>query len=542
MRAVWKSSTRSVKLFLAALTLALSAQEGTRPAATKQKIFVAGDSFLTKYSENLETINTGKAPALRLERQSDQKPVRDDLMIDFESDALFSNPAHQDLIQKANLERETHNGMNGKSGRFTLREHKLVLKLPPYLHLSGNGLTQEAGDFSFACEFEPTTADGEILRRENYIGGRQYLFSVKLTNGRIQVKMLNLLRQSGVEAKKVLESASLTALDKVKLGKRNLLLLTYAEGDGILRLELNGREQALYQLRRAQGDNFVIAFENLAAAPFTLLSPFRGYADNILFSNRVLGEEDIRHFGRLKPYGDRYEQRVGIFRSGILDMGFSQSTVVSASALTETTAENSVNLSVRCADKRFDAALAERDLKFERLSAITEKKCRFIQFKGVFTADNAGDSSPLFRQLKFEYRENPPPDRPLKPRVVMVNAGEIELELMPSTELDVLKGGRYIVYYGHKPHKIEGAVYFPESPGSKIAHKASMRLKITNDTLARNKAWADKNPRFKHRYPVFDSGVGYYFWVTACDNAWAEAQEFADHESQPSEAIFARFE
>ncbi|MBN8222688.1 MAG: hypothetical protein J0L53_17360 [Spirochaetes bacterium] len=546
MRGVWKKSRRWNKfvtaLLAVAVTLPAAAQEGARLAASKRRVFGAGDKFLVQHSENLEEIHTGKARALRLLRDSDTKPVRDDLLVDFESDALFSNPAHQNLVVKANVDRTTHNGMSGLAGRFSLREHKLALKLPSYVNLSGNGLTRESGDFSFACEFEPNAADGEILRRENFVSGKQYLFSIVLVNGRLAVKLSNLLIPTGNEAARVVDSTELKALDKVKQGQRNLLILTYREAAGALRLELNGREQALSTLRRDAGNNFTITFENLASAPFVLFSPFRGYADNILFSNRVLNEEDIRHFGRLTPYGDRYEQRNGKFTSGLFDMGFSQSTVARLAGETETTAENSLTLWARCLDRRFDSALPERDLRFEKLAAVTGKKCRFIQFKGIFTADNAGESSPLFRSLSIEYRENPPPDRPLKPKIASARAETLDIELMPNTELDVVKGGRYILYYGHKPHKIEGAVYFTAAPGTKIAHQVPIRLQVTNEMLARNKAWADKNPRFKHRYPVFESGIGYYFWVTACDNAWGEAQELADHESLPSEAVFVRFE
>ncbi len=527
----------------------VQAQEGTRPAATQRKVFTAGDKFLTHYSENIEEINTGKAKALRLVRQPNTKPVRDDLLVDFESDVLFSNPAHQGLITKASVDRVTHNGMNGLAGHFTLREHKLALKLPPYLHLAGNGQTRETGDFSFACEFEPAAADGELLRRENFISGKQYLFSIVLVNGRITVKFWNLLVPTGIEAKRVQESAELKALDKVKAGKRNLLVLTYNEAAGVIRLELNGREQALYKARRDAGDHFVLTFDSLASAPFVLFSPFRGYADNILFSNRVLTAEDIRHYGRLDPYGDRYEQRKGILRSGVFDMGYSQSTVTGAAADTETTRENDMAVFARCFDRRFDPALSERDLAFGKIAGFSEKKCRFIQFKAVFAADNAGDTSPLLRNIKLEYRANPPPDRPLLPKIISAKNETLEIELTPNTELDVVRGGRYILYYGHKPHKIEGAVYFTTATnsggifkGEKIAHKVPIRLKISNDTLAQNKAWADKNPRFRHRYPVLETGIGYYFWVTACDNAWGEAQELADHESQPSEAVFARFE
>ena len=171
-----------------------------------------------------------------------------------------------------------------------------------------------------------------------------------------------------------------------------------------------------------------------------------------------------------------------------------------------------------------------------------------MQFKAEFTADNAGRSSPELKQIALEYRENPPPDRPAKLRVIATEGDAVELEIVPNTELDVVKGGRYIIYYGHKAHQIEGAIYFrsgsyqqKEFRGEPIWHKAPMRIKIGLDTIMTNKSWADKNPRFRQRYPIFEPGLGFYFWVSACDNAYGEAQELADHESLPSEAVFVRF-
>lgn len=555
MRGGLRSSTTSGKLkriacvVVFALTPSFaSAQEGTRPASTKRKVFTADDKFLTLFTEHLKKIPNGNHHVLRLERKGDAAPVQDDVVLDFESAALFSNPANQPLILKSRLERTVHTGFNGSAAQFSLPEHKLKVRLPPFLHLSGDTLTTDSGDFTFACEFEPHSAQAEILRRENFFLGRQYLFAVTMRNNRIVVTLENLLQQAGSERGKFLASVELKSIDKVHPGKHNFLALTYNEAEGKLVLTLNNREQAVHILRRSAGENYTVSFTELKNAPLALFASYTGYADNILFSNRVISDEDLKHHGAIKPYGDRYEQRRGILKSDIFDMGFSQSNIAGIAAQQTADDENLLAVKYRCLDRKFSPRLTEQSLRFDNIAHAGGKKCRFIQFKAEFLSDNAGRKSPQLRQIALEYRENPPPDRPAKLRILSVEADAVEVEIAPNTELDVVKGGRYIIYYGHKPHQIEGAVYFRSGGyeqrqfrGEPIAHKMPMRVRLSNDTISVNKSWADKNPRFKNRYPVFEPGIGYYFWVTACDNAYGEAQELADHESAPSEAVFVRF-
>jgi hypothetical protein len=529
------------------VTLAL-AQDGTRPSATRQVIFTPKEKFFTYRTEHVENISLDGRPAIRLARKKEHAPDPDDLILDFESPALFVNPAYQSFITQANLERAPHNGMSGQAAVFNLPEHKLKIKLPDYLHLSGTGQIANAGDLTFACEFETHSGNGEILRRENFVNGIHYLFAVTLRNGRVNVKLANLLQQSALPSDSYLESAELKSIDKVKLRKRNYLVLTYSEGSGTLRLTLNRHEQAVYTLPRKAAGNYAISFRNLGTAPFTLFSPFRGYADNVLFSNRVLSDDEYADFGSIKPYGDRYDQRTGSLTTGIFDMRYSASTIESIKADIESSDENALIVTARCLNKRFDPMLADSALRFISLEFWRDKKCRFIQFHAKFVADNQGNVSPALRRINLLYRENPPPQQPFKPRIISSSAESIMLEIPPNTELDVVHGGRYIIYYGHKKLKPEGAIYFKSGgytgagfEGQPILHRTPIRVEISNATISQNKSWADRNPRFKYRYPVFSAGIGYYFWITACDNAYGDAQELADHESQPSEAVFHRF-
>lgn len=533
---------------IAAPAMLLFAQDGTRPDATRRKSFAAGEAFLWHHAENLEQIRQGNTTVIRLERKADNQGTADDLVIDFEHPALFRNPAHQSLVMKQSLERAAVNDLSGKAARFNLPGHQLKLRLPPYLHLSGNAGEGPAGDFSFSCELKPATAGGEILRRENFFQGRQYLLSVSLRNGRPVVRFENLLVATGNDGKDLLDSAELRAIDKLKQGERNTLLVTYAEASGRLELRLNGREQAVYILKRNAQENFTLSLARLKSAPLTLFSPYRGYADNVVFSNRILGDEDVLHFGALKPYGDRYEQRTGLLLSDILDLGYSQSSIVSIKPEVEQDRESPLHVDFRCADRRFTPGESDGRLPFLSYDSAAGKKCRFVQFRAKFTSDNSGEKSPALKKISIEFRENPPPGKPLAPKILSARDETLEIEIAPNTELDVIRGGRYIIHYGHAKLKPEGAFYFRQATFGAItqvepiAHKVPIRLVLTNEVLAQNKKWSDSKPRFKNRYPVFEKGIGYYFWVTACDNAWTEAQEHADHCSEPSVPVFARFE
>jgi len=553
MRGAWKKFRRSnsITWALAALVAAgpnfVDAQEGTRPSATRSKTFHAADAFTTFQLNDVERTRLGRETVLRLVRRSDREPGGDDLFMTFESDSLFSNPAHQSLLQKSALESVPHAGMSGKAGLFTLPSHLVRMKLPDYLNLSGNGQRREAGDFSFSAEIEPHSANAEILRRENFKGGRHYLFLIALQNGHVNVKLTNLLRRLGGE-ETVLDSAELLSIDKIKSQKRNQIILTYDEAQGRIELNVNGREQVVKFLKREVNDNFTLDFTPLKAAPLTLFSPFRGYADNVLFANRVVSGEDLRHYGSLEPYGDRYTQRRGSVMTQVFDMGFSASHINHIHADAEVPQGSHADFSFRCHNRRFDANLQAAALPFEPLSRAAGNRCRFLQLKAQLTADNAGQITPALKAFQLEYRENPPPERPLPPQVAKVTADSVTLEIAPNSELDVVNGGRYIVYYGHKPLKSEGAVYFTSTvvqngtvKGEPIHHRAPLKLTITNDMLMRNKLYADQSPRFKNRYPYFAPGLGFYFWVTACDNAYTDAQELADHESAPSKPVFVRF-
>lgn len=528
--------------------LALTAQQGTGENLTRQKIFRANDAYLTFKTENLEQAELRNAAAIRLQRFSDRNDDADDLHLDFESDFLFTNPAYRNLVLSADFERLRQGGMSGKSARFNGQKNVFRLKLPPHLNLSGATLTPSAGDFSFSCEFKAKAANGGILRRENFFGGRQYLFAVSLINNRVVVDLNNILQAQGANGQTLLESVTLTAIDKLRAGGVNRLLITYEEGAGRLALYVNGREQKVVVLKRDASAHFVVDFTKVKNAPLVLFGGFLGFADNVIFTNRILSSDDTAHFGAIKPYGDRYAQRHGVLHSDIFDMRYSESSIVQITAQSEIPAEAALRIEARCANRRFDAMLPDRALRFEKISRLADRRCRFVQFRADFTADNAGEKSPLLASIALEFRENPPPNRPLKPKILSVVGDSVELELTPNVELDVVKGGRYIIYYGHAPLKAEGAIYFAATDttgavfrGEPIRHKVPIRVRINYDTIAQNKAWADQNPRFKRRYPVFENGIGFYFWVTACDNAYGAAQELQDHESAPSEPVFVRF-
>ncbi|MCS6971611.1 MAG: hypothetical protein NZL89_01165 [Leptospiraceae bacterium] len=544
MRRAWLKLAPWNKCFITALvSAAILAEEGSLPETLQRKVFVAADPFFWQQSENLELVHHNGKPAIRLERKFDPAPPFDDVVLDFDQPGLMRNPAHQSLLVSQNLIRRATTTLSKHAGQFSLPQHGIRLLLPDYLHFSGNDSI--SGDFSFFCEIEPESADATLLYRENFFAGRQFLFSIVLRNNRVIVQLENLLYAHAKETE-YFENLTLRSMDKIRSRKRNQLLLTYREAEGKIALYLNGREQASQILPRDTKRHFVLRLSPLKKAPLLLFSPYRGYADNVIFTNRLLLPQDAPDFGALKPYGDRYQQRTGRFFSKIFDFGYSQSYLVRIDATKEQTNENALELGFRCTDRRYDPGTDTTHLPIQPLHKAAGMRCRFVQLSALFRSDNAGETSPLLKKVVIEFRPNPPPARPQKLKILSVQNETLEAEIQPNNEPDVINGGRYMLYYGHVRYKPEGAVYFRDfnssGEGIPIAHAAPFRIKVNNDTLAKNKQWADQDPRFKLRYPLFSKGIGFYFWITACDNAWSTAEEHSDHCSLPSEAVFARFD
>jgi len=510
--------------------------------ATKQKIFRAKDTFLRYKSEHIELVRIEGKDALRLERVGDTPHHSDDLVFDFEHESLLRNPADRNLVLESNLDRKREPDFSTQAAYFAKNGAGIKLHLPPRLNLSGQTLTREAGDFSFAAEIAPKATDAEILRRENFDSGTHYLFRIAIRKSRIVVELLNLIERKGASGQILTESVSLTSLDKLSDRETvHKLLITYNEALGLFQLIVDQKPQGDARIIKSVDRHSILSFAPLASAPTRLFALYRGRADNVVFANRIMTADDFAHFGKVTTYGDRYDSRKAFALSEVFDMRFSESSIVSAKLDAKATTENFIALKGRCSNKRFLPELLERDLPFKKKADLVSAKCRFLQFKIDMAANNNGTESPLLHALVFEYTENPPPERPLAPRIIEAKNEAITIELQPNVEIDVHKGGRYIIHYGHKPHEPQGAIYVGENM-KPFTHKTSLRIKFDNTILAANKSWADKNPNFKNRYPVFETGLGYYFWVTACDNAWGEAQELRDHESLPSEAVFARFE
>jgi len=497
-----------------------------------RKNFDASNFFSLQPTDHFVISKYEKESALSLREISAPPATTDDLQLDFESDFLFKNPAQQNLIVSQNLKRVSGKKNKTMTAEFYGMQHDpgLVLRIPHYSNFSGS---QPAGDFSIYVEILPSERSGSIFSREAYRNGIQYLFALDFEKGYLQLKLLNLFKKNDSGEELATVNFRRTSTEQILPREKNRILVTYSAASSKMVLYLNGLVQ--FELTSPQKENHAFSLDLLPLknSELLLFRDYRGQADNIVISNQVLDSNLESNFPKLGTYGDRYDIATKAATTTIFDMGYSRSEILSVRADADIPRETQFKIQYRCHDKQFSPDLRELTLPFSTFGKSI--RCRFVQFKIVMQADNLGKHSPQLRQFVLEYQKNPPPPKPAALTITRVGSDEVSVFIHPLTDFDVVHGGKYIIYYGHEKYKIEGAFYLlKQTPLQPIA--------LTNDLIAQNKQWANQKPRFHHRYPVFEKELGLYFWVTACDSAYGFEQEFADHESLPSEAVFVRFE
>ena len=495
-------------------------------------VFNAENYFSLQPNNHFVLSREGKESYLILKEIKAQAATSDDLQLDFESDFVFKNPAHQSLIQSQKFKRIRNEKNGTMAAEFRGAEHDpgLALKIPTYSNFSG---AQPGADFSIYTEILPYERSGTIFSREAYRNGIQYLFALEFEKGILHLKLLNLFKKNISAGKLATVNIHRVSNEPILTHEKNRILIAYSAAANRLVLYLNGLVQFEVTSPMKEDDAYTLDLRPLKSSELLLFREYRGQADNIIISNQTLDPETNSQYPKLAPYGDRYAIATQSAMTAVFDMGYSRSEILRIHSDARVHNETQLKVQYRCHDKRYLPDLDEKALAFTSFDK--PKRCRFIQFKITMQADNQGKHSPKLRELVLEYQKNPPPPKPSVLAITRVGSEDVSVLIHPLTDYDVVNGGKYIVYYGHEKHKVEGAFYVLNQP-------IRQPITLTNDLIAQNKQWANQNPRFHHRYPIFEKGLGLYFWVTACDSAYGFEQEFSDHESPPSEAVFVRFE
>lgn len=423
---------------------------------------------------------------------------------------------------------------------------------------------EQIGNFSISFLFRPYQMKRtmEIMRKLVYYEGRRQGFQVLWSQEKIHFRFHNFFKAKHKRQPLV----EITSRDHIMPERNTHVLLRFDSANGQLSLFLNGVEQeSLLMTETGTPESTVLtaAFHPWDRSPLVIAQDYLGILDEIYMVERLLPPAlSAYKFGRVARQGDRFVQPKGTYLSEIVDTGTSASRLLSMKRDVELPEGSFAQFLVRASDKPMDANLSEEVLPFRPVppNGRLNQVGRYVQWKSILSPDPLGLHSPEIKSVRVRFLKNPPPSAPIRLQVLSVGPERVTLLFQRNAELDVIRNGRYHIYYGIEPYRAEGMIRYKsieqaESGGFMLTpftdansryQTNDLRLKnrivveITNSLIVANKLYMKSKPTLFYENPVLQSGIPLYFWVTACDNAWSEDPSRADHESSPSKAVVAR--
>ncbi|RME90122.1 MAG: hypothetical protein D6767_07340 [Candidatus Hydrogenedentota bacterium] len=401
----------------------------------------------------------------------------------------------------------------------------------------------------------------EIFRKISFFSGHKYGIQALWIHEKVRFLFYHFFSSN----EQILPKVQIETVDFIPREKWNYILLTYSASSGKLALYLNHRLQQEFFITHTGGPSgniFNAAFHPWDKGPLVIGEDFLGVLDEILFVPFLIRSENLLYdFGKVKRLGDRFTQPVGSFASQVLDLGHSNNQILSFRAHYHKPEGTNLEFYLRSSNTQF----LERDnfprwIQVRPERKITNIAGRFVQWKAVFYANPQGDKTPVLSEFKIKYRKNLPPSAPIRLRVLQAKDEQVTLIFQRNAELDVIRGGRYHIYYGIEPYKALGVIRYkklirnedgswqkiPVTDKNSRYETKDLRFKnrlvvhIDNDLIIQNLLYMKENPSLYYENPLLQKGIPMYFWVTACDNAYSESPENWDHESKPSRAVVAR--
>lgn len=422
--------------------------------------------------------------------------------------------------------------------------------------------SENTGDFSIYFRMKPYQLKRkmEIMQKAGLFGGIKQGISCGWDAGQLYFEFSNFFwGPSGP-----LESLRLASRDSFQTDRFFSVLLTYTHNDGALTLYVNGVEQNKYFATSdmtPQGDIYTPRFHRWDKSPLIIGKNYLGAIDDVVLSNFALDPAAISgKYEPVKRQGNRFIQKSGVAISRIIELPTSKTEIHQIGFEERELYGTNIRYYYRYSDKPFDESLSEYDLPYRRLeeggSLLIHAK--YLQWKAELYSDAMGEQSPRLESMRLLYTPDEAPQAPIKLDVVEVGREKVTLQFMRSLEMDVVMGGRYHIYYGLKPYEPLGVIKYKDFyqeegkltgvPISDLDHWVTDDLRyqnrilvtIDNAMISANLSYFKSYPRMLYEYPLLQKDIPYYFWVTACDRAWSEEMEHADHESQPSEYIVVR--
>ena len=477
-------------------------------------------------------------------------------------------------ILKKSYASEEYKGSVKEAGNFRKTGDQLWIVPPKYLFLKQ---THHTGNFTILFLIKPhiQNRNMKIFRKISFFGGKKYGISCTLRNDKIVLELYNLLWMQDSP----LEYLEIQSKDSISTSKFQKVMLQYRDDQARLSLYIDSVEQNSVYLTQngiPQGNRYQIKFHPWDASPLIIGEGFSGALDEMIFSNQIFPPTNhLGNFGATWKAGDMFFQERGIFISQVFKLPYSQSSILNLQYQVLEPEGSNIFLYFRSSDRIFSTDTNETELPFKgiqpslispqseeqrspkTLSTFQSKglgKAKYIQWKAVFRPGPLGKVTPILEEVRLNYRPNPPPQAPQNLEVVSSEEGKVTLRFSRNSELDVLEGGRYHIYYGVRPDKALGVLRYKKINAQEkipitdkdslktndIRYQNKIQITLDNSMLYQNMVYARNNPFLHFKYPLLQKGIAYYFWVTACDNAFRESVEYSDHESEPSNRVVIR--
>ena len=470
------------------------------------------------------------------------------------------------------------------SASFESPGHQIWLIPPKYSFLSQ---TKHLGDFSILFLIKPHTGNKNmnVFYKTGFFEGRKHGISCLFQERHLVFQFYNLFWLSDSS----LPLFEIKTKEQLTVSGFHKVLLQYEESKGRLRLFLDSIEQKVVYLTKTGkpgGDRYIARFHPWDKSPLIIGKNFLGALDEMIFSNRLLPSpysphNDTFSYGATQKIGSRFYQKSGSLTSKVYQIPYSNSTISQFDYVVNEPPGSDIRFYVRFADQPFLPDAPEFQNPFreiqpqesrESTSFVTEigqknintsfysfkernlGKGKYFQWKAVFYPDPLGKHTPVLDRVRLIFQENPPPSPPQNLEVVSSERGRVTLRFSRNSELDVLQGGRYHLYYGIKPDEALGVIRYQRVNASEkvtisdkdqlmtddLRYQNRIQITVDNQMIYENLVYTKTKPYFNYEYPLLQKGISYYFWVTACDNAYNESIESFDHESKPSHYVTTR--
>lgn len=448
----------------------------------------------------------------------------------------------------------------GNAASFELQNHTLWMNMPNYIFFNRN---KGINDFSvyFRIKFYKLRQNAEFFSRYGFYNGRKTGMAGTWNKEKIKFEFYHFFSNK----KQSLSYLEIATKDTIEKNKYYSVLLRYHAGEGSLALYLNGVEQNkifITENGNKYGTIIKPSFHPWDRSPVVLARNFLGSIDEIIFSNKILpSDPSVGTYGKVFSKDNFYTQKKGIIIGKVHRLKYSQSKIYKIEYTSEETSSTDLDLYFRFSNKPFKENESEEILPFQKIS--TKKRIPFFgkyyQFKAILYSDSNGEKTPSLFSVKMHYLDNPPPAPPKFLSVYNVNSKEVQLTFMRNNEMDVLNGGKYMIYYGIRPYEPIGKIYYKDIVyQSGVIKKVSYNdrtdrletkdfrmqnrilVKINNDIINKNFIYIKDKPHLYFKNPPLQEGIPYYFWVTSSDSFWEEDSAFFDHESSSSNTVIVR--